>query len=144
MVLPAMTLHKDLLVDMEPFFESVPHVKPWLMTEGQASTRERLQSPEQRQRFDDAIRCILCAACTSARCSGSTTGTSDWLPWSMLIASSSTAGTPAQTSGWRYCPAVRALTAASTTSNCTEACPRGIKVTKAIVEIRRETLWRRS
>jgi succinate dehydrogenase / fumarate reductase iron-sulfur subunit len=27
---------------------------------------ERLQSPEERKTFDEAIRCILCACCTAA------------------------------------------------------------------------------
>src|SRR5690242_21115248 len=30
------------------------------------SDRERLQSPEERERFDDTTKCILCAACTTS------------------------------------------------------------------------------
>ena len=57
---------KDLLVDMEPFFEAYRAVQPWLITDGHEPTRERLQSPEERERFDDTTKCILCAACTTS------------------------------------------------------------------------------
>ncbi len=57
---------KDLVVDMEPFFEAYRQVQPFLMTSGNEPTRERLQSPEDRARFDDTTKCILCAACTTS------------------------------------------------------------------------------
>ena len=45
-------LEKDLLVDMEPFFEAYRAVKPFLITDGTEPTRERLQSAEQRRWVD--------------------------------------------------------------------------------------------
>src|SRR4051812_30293818 len=59
-------VNKDLLVDMDPFFESYRAVQPYLITDDHEPTRERLQSQEQRERFDDTNKCILCAACTSS------------------------------------------------------------------------------
>ena len=59
-------LAKDLIVDMEPFFASYRAVMPYLITAGHEPTRERLQPPEQRDRYDDTTKCILCAACTGA------------------------------------------------------------------------------
>ena len=59
-------LMKDLVVDMEPFFDAYKAVKPFLITSGREPTRERLQSSEDRERFDDTTKCILCAACTSS------------------------------------------------------------------------------
>ena len=44
---------KDLVVDMEPFFDAYRSVLPFLMTTGAEPTRERLQSPADRARFDD-------------------------------------------------------------------------------------------
>ena len=35
-------------------------------TGGQEPSRERLQTAEERERFDDTTKCILCAACTSS------------------------------------------------------------------------------
>ena len=44
---------KDLVVDMEPFFEAFRSIKPFLITTGNEPTRERLQSAADRERFDD-------------------------------------------------------------------------------------------
>ncbi|MGH2755787.1 MAG: succinate dehydrogenase iron-sulfur subunit, partial [Actinomycetota bacterium] len=59
---------KDFIVDMEPFFAGYRAVEPWLITDpGERDPdRERLQSPEERERFDDTTKCILCAACTTS------------------------------------------------------------------------------
>src|SRR3954454_19061165 len=61
-----LTVLKDLVVDMEPFFQAYRDVMPFLITTGNEPTRERLQSAEDRERFDDTTKCILCAACTSS------------------------------------------------------------------------------
>ena len=59
---------KDFVVDMEPFFAGYKAVEPWLITDPteREPERERLQSPEERERFDDTTKCILCAACTTS------------------------------------------------------------------------------
>src|SRR6266700_6114720 len=57
---------KDLIVDMEPFFEGYRAVLPFLVNEDPPPDRERLQTPEERERFDDTTKCILCAACTTS------------------------------------------------------------------------------
>ena len=46
-------VEKDLIVDMEPFFASYREIMPLLMPSDPAPERERLQSPEERARFDD-------------------------------------------------------------------------------------------
>lgn len=61
-----LTVLKDLVVDMDPFFQAYKDVMPFLITNGNEPTRERLQSAEDRERFDDTTKCILCAACTSS------------------------------------------------------------------------------
>ena len=57
---------KDLVVDMEPFFASYRSIKPYLIADESPIHEERRQSPEQRERYDDTSKCILCAACTSS------------------------------------------------------------------------------
>src|SRR5688572_14447298 len=59
-------VHKDLLVDMEPFFEAFRAVKPFLINYGNEPTKERIQSAADRERFDDTTKCILCACCTTS------------------------------------------------------------------------------
>src|SRR3970282_1471666 len=58
---------KDMIVDMEPFFNSYKAMMPYLVNdETPADGKERLQSPEDRERFDDTTKCIMCAACTTS------------------------------------------------------------------------------
>ena len=57
---------KDLIVDMKPFFDHYKSVMPYLVNDDPPPTTERLQSPEERARFDDTTKCILCACCTTA------------------------------------------------------------------------------
>ena len=59
-------LEKDLVVDMEPFFQAYRDVMPFLITEGHDPTKERLQTIEDRAVFDDTTKCILCACCTTS------------------------------------------------------------------------------
>lgn len=56
---------KDLIVDQEPFFDKYYSIRPYLITRSPPPEKERLQSIEERQRFEDATRCILCACCTA-------------------------------------------------------------------------------
>jgi succinate dehydrogenase / fumarate reductase iron-sulfur subunit len=64
--LPNFRVLKDLIVDLDPFFEDHRAVKPFLLPEEPEPELERFQSPEERAAFDEAIRCILCACCTAA------------------------------------------------------------------------------
>ncbi|MDD2695092.1 MAG: succinate dehydrogenase iron-sulfur subunit, partial [Anaerolineales bacterium] len=57
---------KDLIVDMEPFFAHYESVMPFLVNNEPPPIKERLQSPEERERYDDTTKCILCAACTTS------------------------------------------------------------------------------
>ena len=46
-------VEKDLVVDMEPFFDAYRAVKPFLVTSGNPPTKERIQSATDRARYDD-------------------------------------------------------------------------------------------
>ncbi len=135
---------KDLVVDMEPFFDAYRSVMPFLVTGGNEPTRERLQSQEDRERFDDTTKCILCAACTTS-CPVYWTDGQYFGPQAIVgahrfIFDSRDEGTDQRLEilndkegVWRC----------RTTFNCTEACPRGIEVTKAIQEVKRALIFRR-
>jgi succinate dehydrogenase / fumarate reductase iron-sulfur subunit len=60
------TVQRDLIVDQQPFFERYRSVSPFLINDEPVGGGERLQSPEERQAFDDPTNCILCASCFSA------------------------------------------------------------------------------
>ena len=134
--LPGLPLVKDLVVDMEAFFEKFRSVQPYLQTTDLPPIRERLQSAEDRTRFDDTTKCILCAACTSS-CP------SFW-------AQPSYVGPAAIVNAHRFIFDSRDDAAEErleiladkdgvwrcrTIFNCTDACPQGIHITQAILEV---------
>lgn len=125
-------VEKDLLVDMEPFFNAYKSVKPYLIAEDAPSAGERLQSPEERHRFDDTTKCILCAACTSS-CPITWTNDEFVGPAAIVNAHRFIFDSRDQGAAQR----LRILNRGSgvwrcrTVFNCTDACPRDIKVTEA-------------
>ncbi|MGW1157317.1 succinate dehydrogenase iron-sulfur subunit [Streptomyces sp. NPDC002513] len=140
-----LTVLKDLVVDMEPFFQAYRDVMPFLIAKDtNEPTRERLQSAEDRARFDDTTKCILCAACTSS-CPVFWNDGQYFGPAAIVNAhrfifdSRDDAGEQRleilndKDGVWRC----------RTTFNCTDACPRGIEVTKAIQEVKRALITRR-
>ena len=64
--LPSFRVLKDLIVDLDPFFEKVRLMRPYLLTEEIPPEKERLQSPADSKKVEVAIRCILCACCMGA------------------------------------------------------------------------------
>ncbi|WP_406122930.1 succinate dehydrogenase iron-sulfur subunit [Streptomyces sp. NBC_00989] len=140
-----LTVLKDLVVDMDPFFQAYRDVMPFLITKDtNEPTRERLQTAEDRERFDDTTKCILCAACTSS-CPVFWNDGQYFGPAAIVNAhrfifdSRDEAGEQRleilndRDGVWRC----------RTTFNCTDACPRGIEVTKAIQEVKRALITRR-
>ena len=137
-------LVRDLVVDMEPFFACYLAVKPWLITDPheREPERERLQSQEDRERYDDTTKCILCAACTTSCpifwADEEYVGPAAIVNAHRFIFDSRDSGARqrleilSQKDGAYKC---------RTVFNCTEACPRGIKVTQAIQEVKRAALF---
>jgi succinate dehydrogenase / fumarate reductase iron-sulfur subunit len=115
---------------------------PWLINEDAPPThQERLQSPEERERFDDTTKCILCAACTTSCppfwANGKFLGPAAIVNAHRFIFDSRDQGRSERLAVlnerwgvWR-CRDV---------FNCTDACPRGIRVTNAIEECKRALL----
>ncbi len=134
--LPGLPVMKDLVVDMEGFFAKFRSVQPYLQNEGLVPERERRQSAEDRAKFDDTTKCILCAACT-------TSCPSFW-------AKPEYVGPAAIVNAHRFIFDSRDDAAEErleiladkdgvwrcrTIFNCTDACPRGIHITQAILEV---------
>ena len=135
--LPGMPVIKDLVVDMDDFFAKYKSVMPFLMPrEEPPADAEQLQSQEDRDRFDDTTKCILCAACTTACPSfwarPEYVGPAAIVQAHRFIFDSRDEGSEerleilADENGvWRC----------RTIFNCVDACPRGINITKAILEV---------
>lgn len=57
---------RDLVVDMQPFWNDLSRVDPFVSTAGRRiPEREFLQSPAEREHLNAASGCILCGACYS-------------------------------------------------------------------------------
>lgn len=64
--LPGQPIIRDLVIDQEPFFRQYKAARPWLQTFDNDPEKERLQSPQDRDRLDGLYECILCACCSTA------------------------------------------------------------------------------
>ncbi len=138
-----LTVLKDLVVDMEPFFQGYRDVMPFLVTTGNEPTRERLQSPAERARFDDTTKCILCAACTSS-CPVFWNDGQYFGPAAIVNAHRFIFDSRDEAAEQRLdiLNDREGVWRCRTTFNCTDACPRGIQVTQAIQEVKRATITR--
>ena len=136
---------KDLLVDMEPFWDQYRAVQPFLVNdELPADGRERRQSPEDRERFDDTTKCILCAACTTS-CPVYWTNPDYVGPAAIVNAHRFIFDSRDQACDERLeiMNDADGVWRCRTVFNCVEACPRGINITRAILEVTQELQNRR-
>lgn len=136
---------KDLVVDMEPFFAQYRSIMPYLINNDPPPHRERLQSPEDRERFDDTTKCILCAACTTS-CPSFWANKNFIGPAAIVQAHRFIFDSRDQATAERLAilSTRDGVFGCRTIFNCTRACPRGIKVTKAIGEVKKAILTQRA
>lgn len=135
---------KDLVVEMQPFFDNLSRIKPYFVADGPPPTRERLQNNADRDVIDEATKCILCGACTSS-CP------SFWADPKFL-------GPAALLKAFRFIFDTRDAAAderlniindshgvwrCHTIFNCVEACPKEINITDALSHLKRRLVTRR-
>jgi succinate dehydrogenase / fumarate reductase iron-sulfur subunit len=135
---------KDLIVDVEPFLQGYRSVLPYLINESGEPERERLQSPEERARYDDTTKCILCAACTTS--CPVFWGDEGYVGPAAIVNAHRfifDSRDEAADERMRILSDKTGVFRCRTTFNCTDACPRGIEVTKAIQEVKRAILFER-
>jgi succinate dehydrogenase / fumarate reductase iron-sulfur subunit len=137
------TVIKDLVVDLEPFFEKYRSIAPYLINDSPAPhDAERLQSPEDRAKYDDGTKCILCAACTTSCppfwANKEFVGPAAIVNAHRFIFDSRDEGAEerlavlnTRNGVWRC----------RTVFNCTDACPRDIEITRAIEDVKRRLLF---
>jgi succinate dehydrogenase / fumarate reductase iron-sulfur subunit len=135
--LPLFKVVKDLVVDLDPFFEKYRSVKPFLINDDPPPEGERLQDPADQETIEPALRCILCASCTAAcpinRADPEYLGPAALLrAFRYLFDSRDAAGAERMAeldrdSGVWGCKTLRW---------CTDVCPKGIPVTKCLTQIK--------
>jgi succinate dehydrogenase / fumarate reductase iron-sulfur subunit len=132
-----MSVEKDLIVDMDPFWEHYRSVMPYFISDEQEPEQERLQSAEQRERFDDTTKCILCAACTTS--CPSFWADEEYVGPAAIIQAHRFIYDSRDTAAddrLAILAEQRGVWRCRTVFNCTVACPREIKVTQAIGEVK--------
>ncbi|MDR5708586.1 MAG: succinate dehydrogenase iron-sulfur subunit [Armatimonadota bacterium] len=136
---------KDLVVDMEPFFQKYRQVMPWLITDEPPPPQERRQTPEERARYEDTTKCILCAVCTTA--CPIFWGTGEFLGPAALVAAHRFVFDSRDQAAQQRLQILAdrsGVFKCRTVFNCTEACPQGIEITKAIQELKQAIILSRT
>jgi succinate dehydrogenase / fumarate reductase, iron-sulfur subunit len=143
--MPGLPVIRDLVVDMEQFYNHYRAVKPYLINHDPEPEVEYLQSPGERDRLDGLYECILCGCC-------STSCPSFWWNPDKFL------GPAALLQSWRFLADSRdqatderlagldgpfRLFRCHTIMNCVEVCPKGLNPTRAIGRIK-ELMVKRS
>lgn len=142
--LPGLDIIKDLVVDLEPFFDNYRKIKPYLIPK-ETHEKENIQMQEERNLIDPHIKCILCAIC-EASCPMSWTSREKF------------AGPMALTKVYRFNRDTRdaggkermeiigdeaGVWRCRTIFRCTEYCPKDIPITEAIQYLKRRYFTKR-
>mgnify|MGYP001089505914 CR=1 FL=1 len=142
--LPGMPVIRDLVVDMDQFYNQYEKIKPYLLNDEPAPTQERLQTPEERKKLDGLYECILCACCSSACPSfwwnpDKFIGPAGLLQAYRFIADSRDTATEERLSDLQDPFSVFRCRGIM---NCVSVCPKGLNPTRAIGHIRNMLLKR--
>jgi len=144
--LPSMHVIRDLVVDMDHFFDQYRQIQPWLQTKTPIPEHERLQSPEDRARLDGSYECVLCGCCTTSCPSWWWNGDRFLGPAALLHANRWIVDSRDGATGERLDQVEDAfrLYRCHQIMNCMEACPKELNPTAAINHIKRKLLARKS
>src|SRR5699024_10222833 len=143
--LPHMTVVKGLVTDLTHFYAQLESIEPWIKTDSQPPSRERLQTPDDRARLDGLYECILCACCSTA-CPSYWWNPERYLgPAILLQAYRWIADSRDEHTGERldFLEDPFKLYRCHTIMNCTQTCPKGLNPAKAIAEIKKLMVERR-
>ena len=144
--LPHMPVVKDLVPDLNQPYAQYQSIEPWLKTDSGAPSRERLQSPEEREQLDGLWECILCFSCSTSCPSYWWNGDRYLGPAILLQAYRWIADSRDEATGDRL-DALEdpfRLYRCHTIMNCTKTCPKGLNPAKAIAEIKKLMIERRA
>jgi len=136
--LPGLPVIRDLIVDMEQFYENYRRIEPYLQNDTLPPTKERLQSPEDREKLDGLYECILCACCSTSCPSfwwnpDKFIGPAGLLQAYRFIADSRDTATEERLSNLEDPFSVFRCRGIM---NCVSVCPKGLNPTRAIGHIR--------
>ncbi len=145
--LPHMPVIKDLVPDLTHFYEQHKSVKPWLQAaEPGDLSKERLQSPQEREKLDGLYECILCACCSTSCPSYWWNGDQYLGPAVLLQAQRWLADSRDEATAERLDDLEDPfkLYRCHTIMNCANTCPKGLNPAKAIGEIKQAIAARKA
>jgi succinate dehydrogenase / fumarate reductase iron-sulfur subunit len=142
--LPGFPVIRDLIVDMTQFFKHYHEIRPYLVNDEPPPERERLQSPQEREKLNGLYECILCACCSSF-CPSQWWNPEKFIgPAGLLQAERFIVDSRDRATAERlaFLDDVYKLYRCRTIMNCTEVCPKGLSPARAIEHIKMQQLRR--
>ncbi len=136
--LPGQPVIRDLIVDMTQFFNQFHSIKPYVINNDPVPEKERLQSPEEREKLNGLYECILCACCSTS-CPSFWWNPDKFLgPAALLQAYRFIADSRDQATGERLddLEDPYKLFRCHGIMNCVDVCPKELNPTKAIGHIK--------
>lgn len=140
--LPGLPIVRDLIVDMDQFYDQLHKVKPYLQNSKPVPEKERLQTPEDRAKLDGLYECILCACCSTA-CPSFWWNPDKFLgPAALLAAYRFIADSRDDQKSERLAALKNAFSVfrCRTIMNCVRVCPKNLNPTEAIHHLHQEMI----
>lgn len=138
--LPHMNVVKDLVPDLTVAYAQYNSIKPWLQADTPAPPgKERLQSPEEREKLDGLWECVLCFCCQTS-CPSYWWNSDRYLgPAILLQAYRWLVDSRDEATGDRLDDLEDPfrLYRCHTIMNCTSTCPKSLNPAKAIAETKK-------
>ena len=144
--LPHLEVVKDLVPDLTNFYAQHRSIEPWLQTTTPEPQQEWQQSREDREKLDGLYECILCACCSTS-CPSYWWNDDRYLGPAVLLQSYRwLADSRDEATGERLdnLEDPFRLYRCHTIMNCTQACPKDLNPAKAIAEVKKMMVERRS
>ena len=145
--LPHMDVVKDLVPDLTRAYAQHASIEPWLQADSpSAPDKERLQSPEEREKIDGLWECILCFCCTTSCPSYWWNGDRYLGPAALLQANRWIEDSRDEMTGERLdaLDDTFKLYRCHTIMNCAKTCPKGLNPAEAIGIIKKKIAVRQS
>jgi len=143
--LPHQDVVKDLVVDMEHFYDQMEAVEPYMQSEEfpEGELEEQRQSPENREKIKMATRCIWCGACMSS--CNIAAGDNEYLGPAAInkayrFAMDEREEEELKEHRLRIMEQEHGVWRCQTQFSCTEVCPKDIPLTEHIQELKREAV----
>jgi len=143
--LPHAEVLKDLVVDMEHFYDQMEAVEPYFQTNDLPSgeLEEQTQARENREKIKMSTRCIWCGACMSS--CNIAAGDNEYLGPAAIneayrFAMDEREGENMQEHRLNVVEQEHGVWRCQTQFSCTEVCPKDIPLTEHIQELKREAV----